>query len=66
MLIGVILVVIGAVALANKLGIISGSIWSYVWPLILIILGLSLLFRRRRTFFWCGPWRYGPEERDKN
>lgn len=65
MIIGAILVVIGAVALAHKLGLISGSIWSFVWPLILIVLGLSLLFRRHRTFFWCGPWRCGPADRDK-
>ena len=65
LLIGVILVAIGVVALLNKLGVISGSIWSYVWPVILIILGLSFLFRRHRTSFWCGPWHYGPEERDK-
>ncbi len=65
MIIGIILIIIGAVALASKLGIISGGVWSFVWPLILIVLGLSLLFRRRGSFFWCGPWRCGPDNRDR-
>jgi hypothetical protein len=66
MIVGSILIVIGVIALAVKMGLLSGSIWSYVWPSILIILGLSLLIRRRRWgLWWCGPWRWGPEEKDK-
>jgi hypothetical protein len=62
MFFGLILVAIGVIALLVKLDVLSGSIWSYTWPVILILLGLSFLFgrfRRRghsRWFGCCGPW----------
>ena len=59
MFIGIVLVAVGIIALLVSLGVLSGSIWSYVWPVILIILGLSFLFGwRRRRGFWrhcCCP-----------
>ena len=57
-----ILIAIGVIALLVKLDVLSGSIWSYTWPAILIILGLSFLFGRmfrRRPWRWfgcCMPW----------
>jgi len=62
MFVGLILIVIGVVALLVKLDVVTGSIWSLTWPILLIILGLSwflkwpLLFRRRRSGWgpWCG------------
>ena len=60
MIIGLILVAVGAIALAQQMGIISGSIWSYTWPLILIILGLSMLRGRRFGRRWHGVWGWGP------
>ena len=69
MIIGVILIAVGVIALAQRLGLISGSVWGYTWPLILIILGLHLLWGWRRggrwrRAGWCG-WclpGYGEEE----
>jgi len=60
MVIGLILVAIGVIALLIKVGVLSGSLWGYTWPAILIILGLSFLwgsfFRRgRRWYRWCFP-----------
>ena len=59
MFIGLVLVAVGVIALLIKLGVLTGSIWSYVWPIILILLGLVFLFgwRRRRAFWrqWCWP-----------
>jgi hypothetical protein len=61
MICGVLLIVVGAVALAVKSGIISGSIWGFTWPIILIVLGVSLLYRRRRWGVLWGPgcWWWG-------
>ncbi len=70
MLVGVILIAVGAIAIAQRLGIISGSVWSYTWPLILIILGLSVLWgrhagrRRHGAWGWCGPC-FPHKEEDK-
>ena len=67
MFFGLILVAIGIIALLVKLDILTGSIWSYVWPAVLIILGLSFLFGRAfrsrpwRWFGCCAPW----DDRDR-
>ena len=43
MIVGLILIAVGIIALLSKLGILGDSVWSYTWPVILIILGLSLI-----------------------
>jgi membrane protease YdiL (CAAX protease family) len=66
MVIGLIILAVGVIALLVKLDILSGSVWDYTWPAILIILGLAFIlgrFRRRR-WFW-GPWTPPWEDRDK-
>jgi uncharacterized membrane protein len=66
MIAGIVLILIGLIALGMKMGLLPGTIWSNLWPILLIILGLSLLLKRRRRGFWCGgPWRSGPEDKDK-
>ena len=65
MFIGLVLVAVGIIALLIELGVLTGSIWSYTWPIILIVLGFGFLFgwRRRRAFWhhWCWP----PENEEK-
>ena len=67
MVIGLIIIAVGVIALLVKLDVLSGSIWNYAWPVILIIVGLSFIFgrmfRRRRWWWgsWCPPW----DDRDK-
>jgi hypothetical protein len=62
MVFGLILVAVGIIAILVKTGALSGSIWEYVWPTALIIIGLSFLLgrlRRRRGWWWggwCPPW----------
>lgn len=56
--IGSILVAVGVLALLIKLDILSGSLLSYTWPAILIILGLSFIlgrFCKRGWRGWCFP-----------
>ena len=52
MFIGLILIAVGVFALLVQLGVLSGSLWSYVWPSIIIAFGLSLLWGRRRWHRW--------------
>ena len=64
--VGSILVAVGILALLIKLDVLSGSLWSYTWPAILIILGLSFLLGRffRRGRGWRG-WYFPREDKEK-
>ncbi len=68
MFIGLILLAIGVIALLIKLGVLTGSVWGYTWPVILIILGLSFLWgqrsRRMRTW-WYRQGFPGHEDEEK-
>ena len=61
MSIGIIVLASGIIALTGKLGVRTGSVWDYPWPVILIILGLSFLWGRRSRrmrpwwYRWCLP-----------
>ena len=53
---GLVTIVIGVLLLLNTLNILSWSIWYNVlrlWPLLLVSLGISLIFRRRMS--WLAP-----------
>jgi len=67
MFIGLVLVAVGIIALLVKLGVLTGSIWSYTWPVILIILGLIFLSGKfsRRARGWCRPWCFWEEDEEK-
>ncbi|RJQ40691.1 MAG: hypothetical protein C4555_01090 [Dehalococcoidia bacterium] len=67
MFIGLVLLAIGVVALLTKLGVLSGSVWGYFWPIVLIALGLSFIlgrFARRGSRMWCG-WCWPPRDKDE-
>ncbi len=67
MFFGFILIAVGVIAILIKLGVLSGSMWGYIWPAVLIILGLSFLWgrRRRRSWMWGKPWCFPGEEKEK-
>jgi hypothetical protein len=53
---GLVIILIGAILLLNNLNILEWSVWPNIlklWPLLLISLGISLIFRRRLS--WLGP-----------
>lgn len=60
MFIGLALIVIGVIALLVSMGVLPGSAWNYLWPVLLILLGLSFIFGKRGHFWGC--WR--PNQRD--
>jgi len=57
------LVAIGVIALLMKLDVISNTMWGYVWPIILIILGLWFFTRWRWKRRWSG-WYPGEKKKD--
>lgn len=59
MFLAFLVITIGIFYLLKAMGIISEDIWSFIWPSILIVLGLSMIFKqkRRRSFWWdMGDW----------
>lgn len=67
MVFGLILVAIGVIALLVKFDILTGSIWGYVWPVVLVIIGLSFFFGRffRWRRWWWGGWSRPWDNRDR-
>jgi hypothetical protein len=51
MFVGILLILLGTLALLDQMDIISGPIWGYFWPLAIVALGISMIFKRegRRT-----------------
>jgi len=43
MFFGLLLVVIGIVFLLENLGIVTGDVWDVIWPLIIILFGISVI-----------------------
>ena len=41
------LIIIGAVFLLKNLGIMPSIAWDIVWPIVLIVVGLVMIFKRK-------------------
>ncbi len=53
------LILVGGLLQAQILGYVHGNVWAIVWPVWLIFMGLSFLFRGRARFSGCAgapPW----------
>lgn len=48
MFLGVLLLILGILLLLREMGLIYGDIWDYVWPIALIALGASMIFKNKR------------------
>ena len=48
MFLGAMLLILGILLLLKEMGLIYGDIWDYVWPIALIALGISMMFKHRR------------------
>ncbi len=53
---GYFIVILGILSLLNVMGLISGGFWSYVWPILLIVLGLAILTNKKENSCCCWPW----------
>jgi|WetSurMetagenome_2_1015567.scaffolds.fasta_scaffold88827_2 hypothetical protein len=59
MIIGIAIVIVGAVFLLQNLGFISASSWNIIWPLLLIFIGVSMICKKK------GHCECGCESKDK-
>jgi hypothetical protein len=48
---GVLILIIGLFFLLKNLGLITGHLWSILWPLLIIAIGLKLLFRKKHNYW---------------
>ena len=46
MIIGLGLILIGMLFLLDNLGIMRGDFWNYIWPLVFILIGISIISKR--------------------
>ena len=68
MVFGAIILAVGIIALLVKSNVLSGSVWDYTWPVILVIIGLSFIlgrFRRRRWWWFWGAPPWDNRDRDR-
>lgn len=49
---GIVLIIIGIAFLLKNLGVISTGAWGFIWPALLVALGLWFLLRRRGGGFF--------------
>jgi len=50
MFVGLILFVIGVAFLLKNIGLLDEVTWSVIWPILLIILALLMIFRRKKIW----------------
>ena len=48
MFIGILLLILGVLLLLEQLGIIETSAWGLIWPIALIALGASMVFKHKK------------------
>jgi hypothetical protein len=48
MFVGMLLLLLGALMLLDKFGLLAGDAWDYFWPLAVIALGVSMVFGSTR------------------
>jgi hypothetical protein len=54
MFFGIILIIVGLVFLLENMGIIEEPAWNIIWPSLLIIWGISMIFKRTSYKYWWG------------
>ena len=46
MFVGLLITLIGALILLRNLDVIHGDFWDWFWPLLLVLVGLSIIVKR--------------------
>lgn len=48
MFVGLVILALGVLFLLENLGVLTGDIWEYLWPVAIIALGISILVKKRK------------------
>lgn len=48
MYVGLAVLVAGVLFLLKNLGYISSNVWDIIWPCLVVILGLAMIFRQKK------------------
>ena len=48
MAIGLLVIVVGVLFLLKNLGVIAGNFWDVLWPLVIVVAGISMFFGRKK------------------
>lgn len=64
-MLGKILIILGVLYFLKNIGVITGSVWGILWPILIILLGLYLIKGKYYfdRFFWQEYWW---KKKDKN
>lgn len=46
-MLGILLVIIGAVFLLKNLGLMAMVNWDLIWPIVLIVIGVVMIYKKR-------------------
>jgi len=53
MFLGLAILLVGVLFLLKNLGYISSNVWEVIWPCLVVVLGLAMIFRRKKDL-WSG------------
>ena len=49
MFFGVLLLILGGLMLLNQFGLLRGDTWDYFWPVVVIAIGVSMIFKQKQV-----------------
>lgn len=58
-------ILVGFIFLLRNTGYITGEVWSYIWPIFIILLGISMLLKKDKNHFWAHHKSCKPEKDEK-
>ena len=54
MVAGMVITIVGFLLLLDKMGIVSGAVWTFFWPILIIYIGLWMMYSKaNRSHFLC-------------
>ncbi|MBT6691367.1 hypothetical protein HOB10_03485 [Candidatus Parcubacteria bacterium] len=65
-MLGLIFVIVGILMLLERMDVISGGFWEYLWPVVLIVFGFSLIDKHKSNLCGCfgGSKQHGKKKHE--
>lgn len=64
MIFGIVVLAVGVLYLMQTMGLIAGSFWGFVWPIVIIAIGLAMIFGK--SWGNCSCHHHEHEKEEKN